>query len=147
MGGDSPITAKLTAAEATARCVLLLLAPHEYCPVPEPKPSSWIFFRVRVEPEFSISCWLRNHWKVAAGLETAEHVRLKSEPSLMKGGGVGGVRATSSGPSGEERRTGEAALHLWSVLIQHWGNQLGRVCVAAEYTHTHTRAALRGGAV
>lgn len=106
------MTVKLTALEATARLVLLLLAAHVYCPVVDPTPWSWIFCRVRTGPRFSISCWLRNHWKVAGGLETAEHVRLKSEPSLMKAGGVGGARATGSGPSGGERRTGEAAPRL-----------------------------------
>lgn len=101
MGGHSPITAKLTAAEAPARLVLSLLATHENCPASAPNPSSWIFISVSVGPEFFISCWLWNHWKVAAGLDSAEHDRLKSEPALMNWGGVGGAMATISGPSAE----------------------------------------------
>lgn len=102
MGGDSPITAKLTAAEAAARLVLSLLAPHENCPALDPSPCSWMFFSVRVGPEVFISCWLWNHWKVAGGPDAAEHVRLKSEPDWMKWGGEGGAMVTRSGPSGGE---------------------------------------------
>lgn len=111
VGGDSPITAKLTTAEAAARLVLSLLAPHENCPALDPNPCSWIFFSVRVGPEFFISCWLWNHWKVAAGLDSAKHVRLKSEPDWMNWGGLGGAMVTSSGPSTGDQREQFFQLH------------------------------------
>lgn len=49
-------------------------------------------------------CWLWYQVKVAGGLERAEQVRLKLEPDGRNLGGLGGVMATSSGPSAPQQQ-------------------------------------------
>ena len=68
--------------------------------------------RVRTGPDASITCWLTYQAKVAGGLELAEQDRLNGEPALMNSEVLGGLMATSSGPSVKRQ-------HRGSVQVQH----------------------------
>lgn len=74
---------KVTAADVTTRLVLGLLATHVYFPGALGKLCFWMISSGRTGSPCSNICWSRNQLKVAVGLDTVEHDRLKLEPDWM----------------------------------------------------------------